>query len=49
MNDSFERIAGICLDIGIIALVFVSLFWNSPALKRYEGPAAALPEKSEHR
>jgi hypothetical protein len=34
MTDPFARIAGICLDIGIIVLVFVSLFWDAPASKR---------------
>jgi len=42
MEDPFARIAAICLDIGIIVLVFVSLFWNAPAFKIRESPAAAL-------
>jgi hypothetical protein len=41
MTDPFARIAGICLDIGIIVLVFVSLFWDAPAFKTHETPAAA--------
>jgi hypothetical protein len=40
MTDPFARIAGICLDIGIIVLVFVSLFWDAPAFKT-KTPAAA--------
>jgi len=42
MEDPFARVAAICLDIGIIVLVFVSLFWNAPAFKIRESPAAAL-------
>jgi len=41
MTDPFARIAAICLDIGIIVLVFVSLFWDAPAFKTHETPVAA--------
>jgi hypothetical protein len=41
MTDPFARIAAICLDIGIIVLVFVSLFWDAPLFKTHETPAAA--------
>jgi len=44
MKETFARIADICLDIGIIALTLVSLFWNLPAFKTHESPAAAPPE-----
>lgn len=40
MKDIFARIADICLDIGIIALICVSLLWNPPAFKTSESPAA---------
>lgn len=47
MKDTVTRIAGICLDIGIIALVFVSLFWKWPAIKPQQKPSAALPDISD--
>jgi hypothetical protein len=48
MEDPFARIAAVCLDIGIIVLVFVSLFWNAPAFKIHQAPAAA-PEAPDAR
>ena len=44
MKDRFERIANICLDIGIIALIFISLFWNGPAFKTHESAADPQPQ-----
>jgi hypothetical protein len=49
MKETFARIADICLDIGIIALMLVSPFWNPPAFKTHESPAAAPPEKTDAR
>jgi len=49
MKDTFERIANICLDVGIIALILVSLIWNPRAFETHESPAAALPETSDAR
>jgi hypothetical protein len=47
MKDTFARIADICLDIGIIAPMLVSLFWNAPVFTTRETPTAALPEISD--
>ena len=44
MKDRFARVANICLDIGIIALIFISLFWNGPAFKTHESPADPQPQ-----
>jgi hypothetical protein len=44
MSDNFVRIAEICLDIVLIALMVASLVWNPPAFKTNVGPAAAQPE-----
>jgi len=49
MNDIFVRIAEICLDIALIALMVVSLVWNPPAFKTNAGPAAAQPEIQDTR
>src|SRR5262249_4388148 len=38
MKDNFKRIAVVLLDIGIIAFMLVSLFWNAPAFKTQENP-----------
>ncbi|HUL89143.1 MAG TPA: hypothetical protein VLU23_13320 [Pseudolabrys sp.] len=46
MKDRFARIADIFIDVGIIALMLVSLLWNPPAFKLNESPALALPENS---
>jgi len=44
MKDPVTRIATICLDIGIIVLVFVSLFWKWPPIKAQESSSAAVPD-----
>jgi hypothetical protein len=44
MKDPVTRIAAICLDIGIIVLVFVSLFWKWPPIKTQESSSAAIPD-----
>ena len=44
MKDRFAKIADIFIDVGIIALMLVSLLWNPPAFKLNESPALALPE-----
>jgi len=49
MKDNFERIADIFLDISIIALMLVSLFWNPPASKTQETPESAPVEKFDDR
>ncbi|MGA7186120.1 MAG: hypothetical protein WBY67_22950, partial [Pseudolabrys sp.] len=46
MKDTVTRIAGFCLDIGIIVLVFVSLFWKWPAINALESPLATPREIS---
>lgn len=46
MRDNFKRIAVILLDIGIIALMLVSLVWNAPAFKTKAAlPRCGLSEK----
>jgi hypothetical protein len=47
MKDNFRRIAVILLDVGIIALMLVSLVWNAPAFKTQEEPP--LAEKFDDR
>jgi hypothetical protein len=42
MKDPVTRIAAICLDIGIIVLVFVSLFWKWPAIKAQANSPSAI-------
>jgi len=49
MKDPVTRIAAICLDIGIIVLVFVSLFWKWPAIKAQENYSpSAIPHVHTH-
>jgi len=48
MKDPLTKIAAICLDIGIIVLVFVSLFWKWPAIKAQENSATAIPHVHAH-
>jgi hypothetical protein len=48
MKDPVTRIAAICLDIGIIVLVFVSLFWNWPPIKTQESSPIAIPDLHAH-
>jgi len=48
MKDPVTRIATICLDIGIIVLVFVSLFWNWPPIKTQESSPVAIPDLHAH-
>jgi hypothetical protein len=48
MKDPVTRIAAICLDIGIIVLVFVSLFWKWPAIKAQENSLSAIPQVHAH-
>jgi hypothetical protein len=47
MKDNFRRIAVILLDVGIIALMLVSLVWNAPAFKTHE--ERPLAEKFDDR
>jgi hypothetical protein len=49
MKDPVTRIAAICLDIGIIVLVFASFVWKWPAIKAQESSPAALTEHSHAR
>jgi hypothetical protein len=49
MEDKFKRIAVVVLDIGIIALMLVSLVWNAPAFKMQEDPAPALAKTFDDR
>jgi len=44
MKDPVTRIAAICLDIGIIVLVFVSLSWNWSPIKMQEISPVAIPD-----
>jgi hypothetical protein len=48
-QDKFKRIAVVALDIGIIALMLVSLVWNAPAFKMQEDPEAALTKTFDDR
>src|SRR5262245_24303027 len=49
MEDKFKRIAVVALDIGIIALMLVSLVWNAPAFKMREDPDPALAKTFDDR
>jgi hypothetical protein len=49
MEDNFKRIAVIALDIGIIALMLVSLLWNAPAFNTQEDREPALAKKFDDR
>jgi hypothetical protein len=48
-QDKFKRIAVVALDIGIIALMLVSLVWNAPAFKMQEDPEPALAKTFDDR
>ena len=48
MKDPVTRIAAACLDIGIIVLVFVSLFWKWPPIKAQESSPAAISDLHAH-
>jgi hypothetical protein len=48
MKDPVTRIAALCLDIGIIVLVFVSLFWNWSPIKTQESSPIAIPDLHAH-
>lgn len=49
MEDKFKRIAVVALDIGIIALMLVSLVWNAPAFKMQEDPEPTLAKTFDDR
>jgi len=49
MEDKFKRIAVVALDIGIIALMLVSLVWNAPAFKMQENSEPALAKTFDDR
>jgi len=48
MKEPVTRIATICLDIGIIVLVFVSLFWKWPPIKALQSSPTAISDLHVH-
>jgi len=49
MEDKFKTIAAVALNIGIIALMLMSLFWNEPVFKTGEVLEPALAKTFDDR
>ena len=49
MEDKFKRIAVVAFNIGIIALMLISLFWNESVSKTGETPEPALARTFDDR